>query len=338
MTIALACRQLNKRFDAVQAVKDLSLELPAGQLLALLGPSGCGKTTTLRLIAGFESPDGGDICIDGRPVAGPQGFVPPERRRVGMVFQDYALFPHLDVAGNIAFGLAGDRAERRRRTQDMLALVGLEGFGARSLQGLSGGQQQRVALARALAPEPTLVLLDEPFSNLDTHLRARLRAEVRAILRATDTTAVFVTHDQEEAFCLADIVAVMSGGEILQVAEPWRLYHEPASREVAGFVGDGNFLPGEARGHVASCALGALRLMHPANGPVTLLLRPEALSLTGDGPERIEEVEFYGPYQRLKLRLRDDSVLIAHADNSRRHEVGEGVRIAVGGAVPAFPA
>ena len=303
MTIALACRGLGKCFDEVQALTDFSLSLQAGQLLALLGPSGCGKTTTLRLIAGFERPDSGEIHIDGVAVAGPQAFVPPEGRRVGMVFQDYALFPHLDVAGNIAFGLQGSAAQRERRTQEMLALVGLEGFGGRSLQGLSGGQQQRVALARALAPEPALVLLDEPFSNLDAHLRAHIRAEVRAILRATGTTALFVTHDQEEAFGLADVVAVMSAGRILQVDEPWHLYHEPLSREVAEFIGEANFLPGEAQGHVASSPLGALRLIRPAVGPVTLLLRPEAIHVTTDGPASIEVVEFYGDHQLLKLRL-----------------------------------
>ena len=338
MTFALTCRELNKRYEDIQAVAGLGLTLEAGQLLALLGPSGCGKTTTLRLIAGFERPDQGEIHIDGRAVAGPQGFVPPERRRVGMVFQDYALFPHLDVAGNIAFGLQGSRVQRRRRTHEMLALVGLEGFGARSLQGLSGGQQQRVALARALAPAPALVLLDEPFSNLDTHLRARLRAEVRAILRAAGTSAVFVTHDQEEALSLADVVAVMSAGRILQLAEPWQLYREPVSRDVAELVGESNFLPGQASGYSATCALGAVRLIRPADGPVSLLLRPETLGLTTDGPVRVEEAEFYGHHQRLRLRLLDDTLVIARADNSQRFQVGQQVRIAVNDAVLAFPA
>ncbi len=338
MTIALACQQLGKRFDMVLALTDFSLSLQAGQLLALLGPSGCGKTTTLRLIAGFERPDSGEIHIEGRVVAGPQGFVPPENRRVGMVFQDYALFPHLDVAGNIAFGLKGGRKERRQRSESLLSLVGLEGFGARSLQGLSGGQQQRVALARALAPEPALVLLDEPFSNLDTHLRVRLRAEVRAILRATGTTAIFVTHDQEEALSVADQVAVMSAGRMLQVAEPWRLYHEPVSRAVAELVGESNFLPAEAEGRVARCVLGELDLRQPATGPVTLLLRPEAIQLTGAGQVRIEEVQFFGDHQRLRLRLADDTGLTAQTDSRRRFQSGQGVGITVNGPVLALPA
>ena len=336
MTIALACRQLGKRFETVQALRDFSLSLQAGQLLALLGPSGCGKTTTLRLIAGFERPDSGEIHIEGRAVAGPGGHVPPENRRVGMVFQDYALFPHLDVAGNIAFGLKGSRDRRRQRTEAMLSLVGLEGFGARSLQGLSGGQQQRVALARALAPAPALVLLDEPFSNLDTHLRLRLRAEVRAILRATGTTAVFVTHDQEEALSMADQVAVMSAGRLLQVAGPWRLYHEPASRAVAELVGESNFLPGEANGQVARCVLGELELRKPASGAVTLLLRPEAIHVSGGGQALVEDVQFFGDHQRLQLRLADDTILVAQMDGRRRFHAGQRVGVAVNGPALAL--
>jgi len=338
MTPALSCRGLAKRFDTVQAVAGLDFTLPAGQLLALLGPSGCGKTTTLRLIAGFEQPDQGEIHIHGRAVAGPQGFVPPERRRVGMVFQDYALFPHLDVAGNIAFGLQGSRAQRQRRTQELLALVGLEGFAARSLQGLSGGQQQRVALARALAPAPALVLLDEPFSNLDSALRARLRGEVRAILRAAGTTAVFVTHDQQEALSLADVVGVMFAGKIEQLADPWRLYHEPVSRAVANFVGESNFLPGVARGAQADCALGPVALSHHASGPVSLLLRPEVLRLTPDGPARIHRVEFYGHDQRLELNLADGTLLVARAASDQRYQPGQAVQVRLAEAVPAFPA
>jgi len=253
-----------------------------------------------------------------------------------MVFQDYALFPHLDVAGNISFGLKGSREQRRQRTETMLSLVGLEGFGARSLQGLSGGQQQRVALARALAPEPALVLLDEPFSNLDTHLRVRLRAEVRAILRATGTTAVFVTHDQEEALSVADQVAVMSAGRLLQVAEPWRLYHEPASRAVASLVGESNFLTAEASGRIARCAIGELELRQPAAGEVTLLLRPESLHVTGDGPLRVEEVQFFGDHQRLQLRLADNTALTAQTDNSRRFRAGQRVGVKVHGPVLAL--
>ncbi len=236
--------RVSKRFGAAgpPAVDGLSLRVSEGEILALLGPSGCGKTTTLRLIAGLESPDAGTITLRGQIVAGPGRAVPPEERGVGIVFQDYALFPHLTVADNVAFGLP--RAARRSRVEAVLELVGLGGFGPRYPHELSGGQQQRVALARALAPAPALLLLDEPFSNLDADLRAQMRDEVERILRTSGTTAVFVTHDQEEAFTLADRVGVLLAGRIEQLAPPQELYHRPATRFVAAFVGAADFLPG----------------------------------------------------------------------------------------------
>ena len=223
------------------------LRVGAGEVLCLLGPSGCGKTTVLRCVAGFERLAGGTIAIDGTTVSAPGLHVAPERRRVGMVFQDYALFPHLTVLDNVAFGIARlpDAAARARR---WLATVGLEATGARYPHELSGGQQQRVALARALAPEPALVLLDEPFSNLDASLRESLAADVRALLKEQRTTAVFVTHDQDEAFALADRVAVMDGGRIRQIDTAWNLYHRPADRFVAGFVGRGEMVEGRVVG------------------------------------------------------------------------------------------
>ena len=216
------CRGLTKIFGAVRAVDDMSLDVDPGEIVALLGPSGCGKTTFLRLIAGFERPDAGSVLLADEEVAGPGRFLPPERRRIGMVFQDYALFPHLSVADNVAFGLArrrrlsarGAHRDAAESVGRLLALVGLEGLGARLPHEISGGQQQRVALARALAPAPAVVLLDEPFSNLDATLRAEVRAEVRGILREAGATAVFVTHDQEEALSLADRVAVMRAGHL----------------------------------------------------------------------------------------------------------------------------
>ena len=239
---------VGRRFgaDRPPAVDGLTFSLGAGRILALLGPSGCGKTTTLRLIAGFEAPDEGQIAIGSRVVARARdGGVPPEERSVGVVFQDYALFPHLTVEANVAFGVSRlPRAERRARVLRMLELVGLHELAGRYPHELSGGQQQRVAVARALAPEPALLLLDEPFSNLDADLRAQMRDEVQKILRATGTTAVFVTHDQEEAFTIADEVGVLNLGRLEQLGSPEAIYHQPATPFVAEFVGAADFLPG----------------------------------------------------------------------------------------------
>jgi len=240
---------VTKRFgaDRAPAIDGLSFTVESGRILALLGPSGCGKTTTLRLIAGFETPDQGRIAIAGQTVAdADRGIhVEPEARGVGVVFQDYALFPHLTIAQNVGFGLERtSRSERRARVAQVLDLVSLTDFAERYPHELSGGQQQRVAVARALAPAPALILLDEPFSNLDADLRAQMRDEVEKILRATGTTAIFVTHDQEEAFTIADQVGVLDQGRLEQVGAPEVIYHNPATPFVAEFVGAADFLPG----------------------------------------------------------------------------------------------
>jgi iron(III) transport system ATP-binding protein len=245
----LTLSHLTKRFggDRPPAVDGLTLMVESGQILALLGPSGCGKTTTLRLIAGFEMPDDGEVAIAGRVMADGQRriSVPPEERGVGIVFQDYALFPHLTVEENVGFGLHTLARDRRsERVLAVLDLVGLVEFAHRYPHELSGGQQQRVAVARALAPSPALILLDEPFSNLDADLRAQMRDEVEKVLRGTGTTAVFVTHDQEEAFTIADIVGVLNAGRLEQLAPPETIYHHPATPFVAEFVGAADFLPG----------------------------------------------------------------------------------------------
>jgi iron(III) transport system ATP-binding protein len=244
----LVLSRVTRRYgaDGPAAVDALTLAVERGQILALLGPSGCGKTTTLRLIAGFETPDAGEVRLGGRIMAAAgRSHVPPEERSVGVVFQDYALFPHLTVEDNVAFGLHREpRPARRDRTRAVLDLVGLTDLAARYPHELSGGQQQRVAIARALAPAPALILLDEPFSNLDADLRSQMRDEVEKVLRAAATTAVFVTHDQEEAFTIADVVGVLNRGGLEQLAAPETLYHRPATPFVAEFVGAADFLPG----------------------------------------------------------------------------------------------
>jgi iron(III) transport system ATP-binding protein len=293
-----------KRFGDVLAVDGASLCVDRGSVLALLGPSGCGKTTLLRLIAGFERPDAGTVGVAGREVAGPHVWVPPERRRVGMVFQDYALFPHLTVAENVGFGL--QRAARSRRVPALLAVVDLCGLGERYPHELSGGQQQRVALARALAPAPDLVLLDEPWSNVDPQLRDELRQEVRSILRPLGVTVVLVTHDREEAFSIADRVALVRAGTVVQEGAPEELYFSPASRWAAEFVGAGNVLPGSIDGGLVHTILGAF----PANGvngerAVEVLVRPELLELRPDPAGSAEVVgrEFRGHDVFYRIRL-----------------------------------
>jgi iron(III) transport system ATP-binding protein len=266
-------------------VDDLSLSVRPGELITLLGPSGCGKTTTLRLIAGLERPDAGSVRIAGNELTDP--FVPPERRGVGLVFQDYALFPHLSVLGNVLFGLAHlPRSQRRARAQETLAMVGLTVFEGRMPHQLSGGQQQRVALARALAPRPALLLLDEPFSNLDAQLRHSTRQEVRAILRQSGTTALLVTHDQEEALAFSDRLVLMRAGRAEQIGTPFDVYTQPRTAFVANFLGRSNLLSGTAQGFTARTALGTVPLLESASGPVLVSVRPEHLAFTDpDLPE-----------------------------------------------------
>jgi iron(III) transport system ATP-binding protein len=292
MGTAIRLEGVTKRFGDVSAVRDASLDVAGGEILALLGPSGCGKTTLLRTIAGFERPDAGTIEVGGRVVAG-AAWAPPEARGVGMVFQDYALFPHLTVAENVGFGLA--RRDRAKRVPALLALVDLCGLGARYPHELSGGQQQRVALARALAPAPRVVLLDEPWSNVDPQLRAELRAEVSAVLRPLHVTAILVTHDREEAFSVADRIALMRDGSIVQVGTPEELYFAPVDRWAAEFLGAGNVLTGEAHRGVAHTPLGAVAT-NGAAGAVALLVRPELVGLAPDpdGDGEVVSREFRG--------------------------------------------
>ncbi|MFD5744933.1 ABC transporter ATP-binding protein [Streptomyces massasporeus] len=329
---ALHVEGLTKSYGAKEPVlRGLELTVPAGALAAVLGPSGCGKTTLLRIVAGFLHADAGTVRLGDRLLVGPGVHLPPERRRIGIVPQEGALFPHLSVARNVAFGLTGtDRAERRRRTDEMLELVGLAGYGDRMPHELSGGQQQRIALARALAPRPQLVLLDEPFNALDSALRTGVRADVRAALRATGATAVLVTHDQQEALSTADLVAVVRDGRVAQCDTPQDLYGRPADPWIADFVGDAVLLPATVdTDGTARTALGPVPLAAPPAGlrSGTVLLRPEQLRLTdadSDGAVSgtVTDIHYYG---------HDAMVTVA----VEGHHIPVAVRVA--GPVPVGP-
>ncbi|MGI9602189.1 MAG: ABC transporter ATP-binding protein [Acidimicrobiales bacterium] len=289
----IAVEGITKRFGDEAALDAVSLSVSAGEIVALLGPSGCGKTTLLRAIAGLDRPDAGSVVIGDSTVVAADTWVAPEKRQVGMVFQDWALFPHMSVADNVGYGL--DRKTRAdRRIEEVLDMVGLPGFAARAPSTLSGGQQQRVALARALAPRPAVLLLDEPFSNLDTSLRVDIRTEVYRLLVELAITTVFVTHDQDEAFVLGDRIAVMNQGHIVQVDRPLELYTHPVDRWTASFVGTVNLLPGEADGDSATTSVGTIPLREERHGAIEVAVRPEDLQLARGGPSTVELVEYYG--------------------------------------------
>ncbi|WP_088892487.1 ABC transporter ATP-binding protein [Leptolyngbya ohadii] len=321
------------------AVSAVSLDLPLGELLAMLGPSGCGKTTLLRLIAGFETPQSGTIEIAGQTVAGSGKWLPPERRSVGMVFQDYALFPHLTVYQNVAFGLQKHQKPAelvKQRVQESIALVGLEGMEQRYPHQLSGGQQQRVALARALAPYPSLVLLDEPLSNLDIQVRLRLRQELRDILKSAGTTAIFVTHDQEEALSIADRVAVMRQGHLEQIGTPEELYREPTSRFVAEFVTQANFLPAQRHADSWKTAIGSIPLTQTIaadSSDITtlersiLMIRQEDVQIQPhpQGEWIIRDRQFLGREYRYSLQNAIGETLVVRTAADRPLAVGSSV-------------
>lgn len=303
-------RGLEKSFDGVQVLRGLDLTVPSGDVVAVLGPSGCGKTTLLRIIAGFERADGGTVIASGRAMVDERRQLPPEKRKVTVVPQEGTLFPHLDVAGNVGFGLPRGSHRVGRRIDELLELVGLSGLGHRLPSELSGGQQQRVALARALAPDPSVVLLDEPFSALDAGLRAQLRADVREALHAAGATAVLVTHDQEEALSTADSVAVMRAGRVVQHDTPTRVYRRPADLEVARFVGEAVELPALAEGSTARTALGQVHLHAPAHGEGVVVVRPERLALNAPSgtPARLLGSTFHGTDTRVRLAVHDPRI------------------------------
>jgi iron(III) transport system ATP-binding protein len=346
MAALLELEEVSHAYDRRPVLTRLSFRVERGSIACLLGASGCGKTTVLRCIAGFENVTAGQILLNGRVMSRPGYTTPPERRRIGMVFQDYALFPHLTVARNIAFGLRGmTDAERAARVEELISIVGLEQVRNHYPHELSGGQQQRVALARALAPNPDLLLLDEPFSNLDVEMRERLSLEVRDVLKQQNITAILVTHDQHEAFNIADEIGIMAGGTIEQWDTPYRLYHEPASRFVADFIGQGVFLPGTVLdGNRIQLELGILEgpaaQKWPPGAVVDVLLRPDDIQHDDSSPlrARVLHKAFRGAEFLYTLQLPGGSRVLSLVPSHHNHAIGEkiGIRLEVDHLV-AFP-
>ena len=304
----IQCHGVTKTFGHAWAVKDVSLALEPGEILALVGPSGSGKTTFLRLVAGFEAPDAGTVALEGRVVSGSGTWVPPEARRLGMVFQDYALFPHMTVVQNVAFGLKGwSRPTKARRARQMLEIVRMDHLAERYPYQLSGGEQQRVALARSLAPGPLALLLDEPFSNLDPQLRLQLRTEVKRILRSNGVTAVYVTHDQEEALFMGDRVAVINAGSLEQVGAPEEIFHHPSTRFVAQFLGIADFIPARVTEDGLVTEIGILHppVRLPSGTEVEVMVRPDDVAIhpSDTGPGRVMSRVFRGMHYMYVISL-----------------------------------
>ncbi|MGH8272791.1 MAG: ABC transporter ATP-binding protein [Gammaproteobacteria bacterium] len=360
-TLGLRIRGLRKRFRHTPVLDGLELEVDKGELITVLGPSGSGKTTLLRLLCGFERADGGSIELGARMVAQERKLhLPPEKRGIGYVAQEGALFPHLSVQENILFGLPrrlrkARRPEKARHVGELLDVVGLPAhYAARKPAALSGGEQQRVALARALAPDPAIVLLDEPFSALDAGLRADLRAAIATSLKRVHATALLVTHDQDEALSMGDRVAVLQNGRFAQVASPQALYRFPANREIAHFVGDAVLVPGSVKAGMAECCFGLLPLAPEAGvgsaitGPVDVMLRPEQFRLCTPSlrPDQdntirqiahVEQLTFYGHDAQLALRLRDGQQFMATAPGIELPSPGQQVKFQIIGNVVAYP-
>lgn len=342
--VGLMVRGVGKSFGTTRVLESVDLTVPTGSITAVLGPSGCGKTTLLRIVAGFETADDGIVTLAGRQLSGGGSTVPPQQRRIGLVPQEGALFPHLSVGGNVAFGLPSGPA-RAATVERWLAVVGLAGAANSRPHELSGGQQQRVALARALAAGPDLLLLDEPFSSLDAALRVRVREEIARVMAEAGTTAVLVTHDQAEALSLADSVALLLQGRIAQAGSPAELYHRPVSLAAACFVGDTVQLEGHAVGGVVHCALGVLPLRLPVrDGGVVVALRPEQMAIVPDeaapetSPAQVVEHRYYGPDTVVRTRLTDGQIVAVRCTGYTPVHIGGSIRLAVRGDVLAYPA
>ncbi|CAN5217723.1 ABC transporter ATP-binding protein [soil metagenome] len=338
MTSAARLSGVCKSFGKVPAVADVSLEVAAGELVALVGPSGCGKSTLLLLLAGLLEPDAGTVEVGGRLVAGPCTWVPPEERRVGVVFQDAALFPHLRFADSLAFGVSRGR-DRAARVAELLELVDLPDLGRRYPHELSGGQQQRVALARALAPSPSVVLFDEAFGNLDSGLRTSVREATVAALHETGAAGVFVTHDQVEALAVGDRVAVMRRGRFEHVADPATAFHEPATRFSATLLGEADFVPGTGDGEAVETELGRLAATPVTTGAVEVMLRPHEVTFTPGGPAVVDRREFRGANFVYTLRLPSGALVRSVRPHTVDVPVGSPVTAVVeaGHPVRAFP-
>ncbi len=344
-TILVSLKGVAKSFrSTAKAVHDLSLQVNKGEFLSLLGPSGCGKTTLLRLIAGLDAPDSGTIAIGEQIVAGP-AWIDAEKRGVGIVFQDYALFPHMTVFENVAFGLRGlNREDRFKKVNAMLDLVGISEKMKRYPHELSGGQQQRVALARALAPAPRVMLLDEPFSNLDADLRFEIGTETKKILKATGTTTILVTHDQEEAFSLSDRVGVLNQGRLEQVGTPFEIYHTPATRFTANFVGRADFIPARVGGRKAITSLGIFSIgadQINTEGFAEIMIRPDDVEFeeSAQGNAVITEARFLGPDVIYTLKMTDGQEVHALKPSTVAHAIGVRVQTIVNlEHVVVFPA
>jgi len=327
--------QLTAEYEDEAVVEDINFQLYKGELACLLGPSGCGKTTILNAICGFKGVRKGTISLDGELITSPSLNVPPEKRQIGLVFQDHALFPHLTIAENISFGLRKKaKSEKAKIVNELLELIGLDAHREKYPHELSGGQSQRVALARALAPQPKLLLMDEPFSNLDVELRTSLGVEIQSILKEQGTTAIMVTHDQQDAFALGDSIGVMKHGSIVQWGNAFELYHEPRSRFVAKFIGEGVFVKGqmvEANRVLTSfgSVTGEARSTKLLNQEVELLVRPDDVMISPDSPIRAEIVKksFRGAQTLYTLKLSSDELLLSLLPSHEDFELGDQIGV-----------
>ena len=324
----IAVQGVSVEIGGSQILTDVCVSAPQGSSLSVLGPSGCGKTTLLRLLAGLQTISSGEVFLDSVCVASEETHIPAEQRNIGLVFQDWALFPHLTVLENIVFGL--NRSERKvptSQTMELLEMVGISELAERLPSSLSGGQQQRVALARALAPQPSILLLDEPFSSLDTGLRTEVRSEVSDLLQMLNVTSVFVTHDQDEAFTLGDHVAVMNEGQVVQQDTPWEIYNHPVNSWVAGFVGEVNVIPGIASGDIAETSIGKVNLCNSAHGSVDVLVRPEEIILVEGTDALITRVDFFGHDTKYEIKTSSGIELRCRLGGAPSYQIGDYVDV-----------